>query len=132
LVLDEPTNNLDMASLDLLAEVLGEFEGALLLVSHDRYFLDQVCNRILAFGTDETGRKAILSFADTTQWESWHEAAEDSRMESQKEKPKAREETPKTREPDPAKPRKLSYKEQRELDGMEARIQEAEGRLAAL
>jgi ATP-binding cassette subfamily F protein 3 len=49
LVLDEPTNNLDIPSIEVLENALEEFEGSVLVVSHDRYFLDQVVDRILAF-----------------------------------------------------------------------------------
>ncbi|HKP51150.1 MAG TPA: ABC-F family ATP-binding cassette domain-containing protein [Chloroflexia bacterium] len=52
LVLDEPTNNLDIASIEVLESALGEFEGTLLTVSHDRYFLDRIVNTIVAIGTD--------------------------------------------------------------------------------
>ncbi|MEZ4590619.1 MAG: hypothetical protein R3D55_05670 [Chloroflexota bacterium] len=53
LLLDEPTNNLDIASIEVLEQTLDEFEGTLLVVSHDRYFLDQVVDRVLAL---ENGR----------------------------------------------------------------------------
>lgn len=66
LVLDEPTNDLDIATLDVLEEVLRDFSGAVLLVSHDRYFLDQVAKEIYAF----EGPK-ILTFHGVQQWESW-------------------------------------------------------------
>jgi ATPase subunit of ABC transporter with duplicated ATPase domains len=58
LLLDEPTNHLDIASAEVLESVLDDFEGAILVVSHDRYFLDQVVDRIEAF---ETGRLASTS-----------------------------------------------------------------------
>jgi ATPase subunit of ABC transporter with duplicated ATPase domains len=48
LVLDEPTNNLDLASVEKLEEALLSFEGTIISISHDRYFMDRVCNRILA------------------------------------------------------------------------------------
>ena len=53
LVLDEPTNNLDIASIEVLEAALEEFEGTILSVSHDRYFLDKIVTRIVAIGTDE-------------------------------------------------------------------------------
>ncbi len=52
LLLDEPTNNLDIASVEVLEAALGEFEGTILTVSHDRYFLDKIVTRILAIGDD--------------------------------------------------------------------------------
>jgi len=75
LILDEPTNDLDIPTLNVLQDCLIQFEGAVLLVSHDRYFLDQISNEILAFPIlDEEKNKGKLHFfADITQWESWHD-----------------------------------------------------------
>jgi ABC transport system ATP-binding/permease protein len=69
LILDEPTNDLDVETLEALSECLTEFKGAVILVSHDRYFMDQNCDVIWGLNTD-TGE--ILTFADTFQWEDWH------------------------------------------------------------
>jgi ATP-binding cassette subfamily F protein uup len=125
LVLDEPTNDLDMATLDVLREVLDEFQGAILLVSHDRYFLDQVCTQLLAFGTNEKGDKELVLFSDLAQWESWHD-------EQQKIKKKKASEISSAASRSSGNRRKLSYKDQRELDGMEERILAAEKKLSAL
>ena len=74
LVLDEPTNDLDVETLDVLAEMLQEFEGAVLLVTHDRYFMDHVATQILGFGVDAKNQKKIESFANLEQWEEWRES----------------------------------------------------------
>jgi ABC transport system ATP-binding/permease protein len=132
LVLDEPTNDLDMATLDVLQDCLLDFPGAILLVSHDRYFLDQISNRLLAFSpTDRSG--VLTSFADLSQWEQWH--AEELAQKSEHEKQSSSQATisgPVATLPTPsaAKKKKLSFKEQRELDTMESTIQAAESRLA--
>ncbi len=131
LVLDEPTNDLDMATLDVLEDVLKEFNGAVILVTHDRFFLDQVANKILAFGSDSTGKKIILPFANLEQWEFWHENPTD---------PKTTPILKETSTSNLSRPtesavkqkKKLSFKEQRELDSMESTIQKAEHRLAVL
>ena len=73
LVLDEPTNDLDMQTLDVLADVLINFPGAVILVTHDRYFLDQVAQHILAFGQSANGEKDLQVFMGLEQWESWHQ-----------------------------------------------------------
>jgi len=75
LVLDEPTNDLDIPTLNFLEECLKEFEGAILMVSHDRYFLDQVSTEILAFPVTPEARKKgeLHTFADLSQWTYWHE-----------------------------------------------------------
>ncbi|HTU62775.1 MAG TPA: ATP-binding cassette domain-containing protein, partial [Polyangiales bacterium] len=67
LILDEPTNDLDIPTLEILEEALLEFTGALVLVTHDRYLLDRVTNAVL--GLDRLGNAAL--FADYRQWESW-------------------------------------------------------------
>ncbi|MGE4133364.1 MAG: ABC-F family ATP-binding cassette domain-containing protein [Bdellovibrionales bacterium] len=123
LVLDEPTNDLDMDTLDVLSDVLQEFNGAILLVTHDRYFLDQMTNQILAFGVDQKGNKKIFSMVGLAQWQDWH--AEQTTWRAQlAQSPKSKS------EPAPQAPkRKLSYNEQRELDLMESRILEAEAEL---
>jgi ATP-binding cassette subfamily F protein uup len=69
LILDEPTNDLDVETLESLSECLAEFAGAVILVSHDRYFMDQNCDVIWALDSD-TG--LITTFSDTYQWEEWH------------------------------------------------------------
>ncbi len=118
LVLDEPTNDLDLATLDVLEDCLSEFPGAVLLVTHDRYFLDRVTNQILAFGKDASGHGTLTMLASLDQWEAWRE--------NQKTTPPApRPELPRTEKQESRK-RRLGYKEQRELDGMEERILLAE------
>jgi ATP-binding cassette subfamily F protein uup len=126
LVLDEPTNDLDITTLDLLQEVLQDFKGAVLLATHDRYFLDQVSTQILGFGKDETGKKTIEKFASLAQWEAWHERqAEQAKRAAKAEAARGSGSTAPTK-------KKLSFKEQRELDGMEETILGKEERLAAL
>jgi ATP-binding cassette subfamily F protein uup len=121
LILDEPTNDLDIPTLEILEESLLEFPGALVLVTHDRYLLDRVTNAVL--GLDGLGNAAL--FADYLQWEAWRE--EQTRGTSG-----ATEKTPPQQPAAAAAPssrKKLSYLEQREYDGMEARIEAADARL---
>jgi len=126
LVLDEPTNDLDLETLNVLQDCLTEFPGAVLLVTHDRYFLDQVATQILAFPADGSGK--LTPCADLAQWEAWHRA-EESRLAAAAAPaaPKAAAAPTGT-----AARKKLSYKDQRELDGMEAAIHKAEAELARL
>jgi ABC transport system ATP-binding/permease protein len=130
MVLDEPTNDLDFETLDVLQGALTEFPGAVLLVSHDRYFVDQVATQILAFHTapDERGRTTM--FADLNQWQSWH--ATQQRTAADAGAPKREASAARAAEPSPGKPKKLSYKEQRDWDTLEERILTAETELAAL
>ena len=123
LVLDEPTNDLDVATLDVLEENLTHFDGAVLLVSHDRYFLDRTTTSLLAFPERPGGQAVHL--VGLSQWESWYAAErEDLAATAEREKPAS------TRAQAPR--RKLSYKDQRDFDSIQDRIAEAEARLAAL
>lgn len=127
LVLDEPTNDLDLATLNVLEERLKDFDGAIILVTHDRYFLDQVTQRIYAI---EDGK--IEEFYGVEQWESWFKnRPTSSRKDSNKDTKVAtlvndQEDTANT------KKKKLSFKEQRELDLMESNISNAEAKLTEL
>jgi ATP-binding cassette subfamily F protein uup len=125
LVLDEPTNDLDTATLAVLEEILTDFPGAILLVTHDRYFLDQVATQILAFS--EEGGAPLQRFSSVAQWERW-QADERARARARG----AGGGAAGTDRGGGEKKRKLGYKDQRELDGMEAAILEAEAAHAGL
>jgi len=115
LLLDEPTNDLDIPTLEVLEESLLEFQGALVLVTHDRYMMDRVSTIVL--GLDGLG--AAERFADYSQWESWQ------RLQQEKAIPIAVTAT----QPSPprsAGKRKLSYMEAREYASIEERIAQAE------
>jgi ATP-binding cassette subfamily F protein uup len=112
LILDEPTNDLDIPTLEVLEDSLAEFEGGLILVTHDRFMLDRVSTMILALD----GRGGTETFADFAQWET----ARATRA------PAPRETADKPRERSRPRGTRLSYKEQREWDGMEAAIHAAE------
>jgi ATP-binding cassette subfamily F protein uup len=117
LLLDEPTNDLDIPTLEILEETLGEYRGALVLVTHDRYMLDRVSTIVLGFD----GLGQIAAFADYSQWETW--------QREQVSKEKAISAPMTLREKPAASRKKLSYKEARELETIEQRIAEAEERL---
>src|SRR6185437_1104544 len=111
LILDEPTNDLDIPTLEILEEALLEFSGALVLVTHDRYLLDRVTNAVV--GLDGRGNAAL--FADYTQWEEWRQERRTSAAVEQERPAKSAQ---KISSPTIAK-KKLSYIEQREYDGLE-------------
>jgi ATP-binding cassette subfamily F protein uup len=115
LVLDEPTNDLDIPALEVLEEALLEFPGAIVLVTHDRHLLDRVATEILVLD----GRGAAMPFADFDQWQAHVQAAVPPPPQRQKER------APRLRDT-----RRLNYLEQREWDGLETKVLEAEGRLA--
>lgn len=119
LILDEPTNDLDIPTLDVLEDSLLEFAGALILVTHDRWLLDRVSTRLLALD----GAGCAEWFADYAQWEAaqGRNAREETTSQSLKEGS-----TPAGR----PKRKGLSYNEQREWDQIEAKILEAEKQVA--
>jgi ATP-binding cassette subfamily F protein uup len=125
LLLDEPTNDLDIQTLTVLEDYLDHFPGAVIAVSHDRYFLDRSMDRFLTFENDGQIRKWIGNYSDYQQMRE-HEAHEHETKTSETQK-SVREKLAATANSN--KPRKLSYNEQRELEGMEDRIAELEGRL---
>ena len=114
LVLDEPTNDLDIPTLEVLEESLLEFPGALVLVTHDRYLIDRVSTQILALD----GRGEAEFFADYDQWAGRPAVSMAERRADEGVRPSIRER------------KRLSYLEQREFDEMEAKIHAAEERLA--
>jgi ABC transport system ATP-binding/permease protein len=123
LILDEPTNDLDIPTLEILEESLLEFAGALVLVTHDRYLLDRVTHAVL--GLDGLGHAAL--FADYLQWETWRDQQTRAAWEAAEKIP-----PPAPSAAASATPRKkLSYLEQREYSTIEARIEEADARLRA-
>jgi ATP-binding cassette subfamily F protein uup len=128
LILDEPTNDLDVATLNVLEDELRDFNGAVLLVTHDRYFLDQIATDILAFGEGK-----LVSLVGLAQWENWREAEKAEQAEqAEKTEKAARKTAPKSETENTPRKRKLSFKDQREFDGMEGRIHAAETRLSEL
>jgi ATP-binding cassette subfamily F protein uup len=127
LVLDEPTNDLDLMTLGVLEEALQTFPGCALVVSHDRWFLDKVATAILAFEGD--GKIGFYE-GDYTSW-----AARAKAMAAAAAEPAAKLVKPLPATVDKAKPpaaRKLSFKEKQELAGIEAAIAAAEASVAEL
>ena len=121
LMLDEPTNDLDIPTLEILEESLLEFPGALVLVTHDRYMLDRVSNIVL--GLDGMGHARL--FADYSQWEEWKEQESGEQGSGGGEQKKPAGAAGKSAK------KKLSYMEQREFEGIEALVDGADARLAA-
>jgi ATP-binding cassette subfamily F protein uup len=124
LILDEPTNDLDIPSLEVLEESLADFPGALLLVTHDRYLLDRVSNEVLAL--DGGGGHGF--FADYAQWESARDKVSAANKEPAAPKAAGKNPPPAAAPPRPG----LSASERRELRDMETKIEAAEEQVAGL
>ncbi len=120
LLLDEPTNDLDIPSLDVLEESLNEFAGALVLVTHDRFMLDRICDRVLGFD----GKGEASFFADYEQWLSALSTKGQKRQGGKKEKIV----TNVGKSGKKKITKKLSYMNQREYNQMEEKILAAESR----
>lgn len=128
-ILDEPTNDLDIVTMDTLQESLSKFPGALILVTHDRYFMDQVCNEILVITDD----KNILKFSDLFQWEEWRRANERSKQEEKnkqssgvKKNNQELNEVAVTENLKPKAKSKVSQKTLRDIQNLERQIQQKE------
>src|SRR5882672_10375321 len=117
LILDEPTNDLDIPTLEVLEDSLAEFDGGLVLVTHDRFMLERVSTVILALD----GAGGAGTFADYAQWEAARRAAEPAPSKA----------APAASERERQRPKRLGYREQREWDGMERTILDAERTLEA-
>ncbi len=118
LVLDEPTNDLDIETLELLEELLQDYPGTLFLVSHDRAFLDAVVTQTIAAEGDGRWHEYAGGYSDWANYQQQRKAADaiEAQAAKQKEAPKPAAEKPRSA------PTKLSYKDQRELDALPAKI----------
>jgi ABC transport system ATP-binding/permease protein len=123
LILDEPTNDLDLETLDLLESLLADFDGTVFVVSHDRDFLDRVVTSTLVFEGEGRVTEYVGGYAD---WLRQRPAAQPA-PDASADRPRA-----KARRPQQEKPRKLSFKERRELEAMPERIEILESEQAAL
>ena len=125
LVLDEPTNDLDLETLDLLQEVIADYDGTVLIVSHDRDFLDRTVT--LTLGLDGSGHVDIIAggYAD------WEEKRDKRDTPSVKKMEKGVSVAPSAVAPSAAKKVKLTYKDQRDYDLLPKRISEIDAEIAA-
>jgi ATP-binding cassette subfamily F protein uup len=125
LVLDEPTNDLDLETLDLLQEVIADYDGTVLIVSHDRDFLDRTVT--LTLGLDGSGHVDIIAggYAD------WEEKRDKRDTPSVKKVEKGVSVAPSAVAPSAAKKVKLTYKDQRDYDLLPKRISEIDAEIAA-
>lgn len=131
LLLDEPTNDLDIATLNILEDYLDGFDGVIITVSHDRYFLNRVCRKIFAY---EGNGKIYIYTGNYTDYSIYREIQnikfeEENKLKSSSEK---NTEKQKTEKPKEKKKVKLSYNEQREYENIDQDIESLENRIEAL
>ncbi len=126
LVLDEPTNDLDIDTLELLEQLLEEYSGTVFLVSHDRTFLDNVVTQVIVAEGNGFWREYVGGYAD---WERVRQTAPAPAKEAGRQEAKS---NPVAAAPAAAKQKKLSFKEQRELEQLPQLIAEYEAEQAAI
>ena len=126
LVLDEPTNDLDIETLQILEEYLCDFKGCVIVVSHDRYFMDKVVDHVFAFN----GEGNIKDFpGNYTQYRDWREEEErTARENAEKSTKNAQQKQP----PRDTQKRKLTFKERKEYESLETEIMALEEEKAAI
>ena len=124
LVLDEPTNDLDIVTLNVLEEYLRNFKGCVIVVSHDRYFMDKVVDHLLVF----RGNADLKDFpGNYTQYRDWKEVQD--QLEKEAEAARQPKQTPapeKNNRPQPEQKKKLTFKERKEFEALEAEIPQLE------
>ncbi|HZW12075.1 MAG TPA: ATP-binding cassette domain-containing protein [Noviherbaspirillum sp.] len=127
LVLDEPTNDLDIDTLELLEELLEDYSGTVFLVSHDRMFLDNVVTQVIVAEGNGIWREYIGGYSD------WERVRDATAQPSAKPAPKSESKSaPKDTSAAPVKAKKLSYKEQRELESLPGLIAQLEAEQKAI
>ncbi|ATL46240.1 ABC transporter [Chitinophaga caeni] len=121
LVLDEPTNDLDLPTLSILEDFLLNYQGCILIVSHDRYFMDKLVDHLFVF----EGKGEVRDFpGNYTQYREWEKDQEKLKDEARKEKEKIQETPPKTANEN--KPKKMSFKEKMEMERLEKELEQLE------
>jgi len=123
LILDEPTNDLDIPTINILEEYLQNFQGALIFVSHDRYFVDKIAKKLFVFKGEGTVEESFQPYTEYLEIEKEIKELSSFELEVQKEKTQTKEENK------PKKQNKLSYKDQREYDSLPKEIEELEEKI---
>ncbi len=119
LLLDEPTNDLDIATLEILEDYLSSFQGAVVVVSHDRYFLDRVAGRLFAFEEEGTIRQYVCPFSEYLDTRTALRAPKEDAPPAERTAPRR----------EHARELRMTYKEAREYESIDARMEELETRL---
>ena len=132
LVLDEPTNDLDIVTLGILEEYLQAFRGCVIVVSHDRYFVDKVADHLLVFCGGGEIRDFAGTYSEYVAWKREYEAARRAEAAQARPKPQAAKTQAAKTQAAEAVPRKLSFNEKRELEALETEIPALEAEKAAL
>ncbi|MBQ3882214.1 MAG: ABC-F family ATP-binding cassette domain-containing protein [Bacteroidales bacterium] len=123
LILDEPTNDLDIVTLNVLEEYLREYKGSLIIVSHDRHFMDRLVDHLLVFTGDGEVKDFIGKYSEYREFMKKREAQKKAEQKAAKEKEQKKQE-PAELKPQKEKPRKLSFKERKEMETLEKELED--------
>ena len=133
LILDEPTNDLDVETLELLEELLADYQGTLLIVSHDRQFIDNTVEECFFFEGNGVLNQYVGGYFDAKQQQENYHVSQASQLQNQKKNEPLAAEPAKQEKPKiEAKKVKLSYKEQRELEALPAQMEALEAEIESL
>ena len=133
LILDEPTNDLDVETLELLEELLADYQGTLLIVSHDRQFIDNTVEECFFFEGNGVLNQYIGGYFDAKQQQENYHVSQASQLQNQKKnEPLAAEPAKQEKPKAEVKKVKLSYKEQRELEALPAQMEALEAEIESL
>lgn len=122
LILDEPTNDLDIVTLNVLEDYLSQYDGCVLIVSHDRFFMDKVVDHLLVFEGNGKIKDFPGNYTQYREWKNNQVKTENAAIKTE----------PKTQKERPTEKRKLTYKEQKEFEQLEADIEQLEAEKSAI
>ena len=128
LILDEPTNDLDIVTLQILEQYLQDFKGCVIVVSHDRYFMDKIVDHLLVFKGQGEIQDFPGNYTQYREWKTEHDRREAEKAKEQKESERRKGTTTKPLEQrnDKERKRKLTFKERREMESLESDIEALE------
>lgn len=129
LILDEPTNDLDIVTLNVLEEYLLDFKGSLVIVTHDRHFLDRLVDHLLVFCGNGVVKDFIGGYSE---YRSFMEDLRAEQRKAQRDAGRAASTSAAPASPAASRPRRLTYKEKREMEELEARLASLNGELASV
>ena len=129
LILDEPTNDLDIMTLQVLEEYIAQFKGCVIVVSHDRYFMDKIAEHLLVF---EGGGRVTNFPSSYSDYMEWKVLKEDQEKAAAATAAKAKPATQASQHATPSRPAKLTFKEKREMEQIEQELQDLENEKAQL
>lgn len=123
IVLDEPTNDLDIETLELLEEILNQYQGTVLVVSHDREFIDNTCGSVWAFEGEGQVTEIVGGYSD---FELYQQKRDQQRKDAQKVDQEKQQTAPLKKAPATTRANKLSYKLKLELESLPSKVEELE------